>query len=119
MSMRRKLVVSRGALRDGEHQSFAEFRAEIQAELRQLAGNVGVQFFQGDAFEDLQVSIAGTSAHRQSWYYVFAQVVERRIIPALLQTRAASMASFSVSPATKRCDIRRVVPLVVTQCANP
>src|SRR5579859_495665 len=39
-------------------------------------------------------------------------------MPALLQTRAASTASSSVSPATKRRAIRRVVPLEVTHWAK-
>src|SRR6266446_2642096 len=39
-------------------------------------------------------------------------------MPALLQPRAASMASSRVSPATKRRAIRRVVPLEVTHWAK-
>src|SRR5215468_10854127 len=40
-------------------------------------------------------------------------------MPWSLQTRAAAIASSSSSPATKRCDIRRVVRLEVTQRAKP
>src|SRR5271154_56982 len=39
-------------------------------------------------------------------------------MPTLLQARAASMASSSVSPATKRRAMRRVVPLEVTHLAK-
>src|SRR5260370_15567952 len=40
-------------------------------------------------------------------------------MPALLHSRAAAMASSSVSPATKRRAMRRVVPLEVTHLAKP
>src|SRR6266436_1101610 len=39
-------------------------------------------------------------------------------MPALLHSRAAAMASSSVSPATNRRAMRRVVPLEVTQLAK-
>ena len=40
---------------------------EIQPELRQFAGNVGVQFFLGDALENLQVGIARALRVCRSW----------------------------------------------------
>src|SRR4029077_10754846 len=38
-----KIIEARGALQDGENQTFAEFNIDIEAELRELAGNVSLQ----------------------------------------------------------------------------
>ena len=48
-----------GAFGQGEQQALAKFHAQIETELRELAGNVSVQTFRSDAFEYLQVGIAG------------------------------------------------------------
>ena len=70
-----KIVVVRSALHDGNNQAFAEFGAEVEAELSELAGDVGVQAFVGDAVKNFEVSVA--SALRVFLgRNIFAQIIE-------------------------------------------
>src|SRR6266436_9503016 len=70
-----KIIESRGALRNGKNQAFAKFNVDIEAELRELTGNVGVQPFLGDAFENLKISIARMLRVRRGGD-IFAKIIE-------------------------------------------
>ena len=78
-----EIIVARGALDDGKHQPLAEFGAQIQTELRQLAGNVGLQFFLCDAVEDFQISVASALRIGRSGN-ILAQIVEAREHPSVV-----------------------------------
>jgi hypothetical protein len=54
-----KIVKAYRTLDDGENQPFAEFNVDIEAELRELAGNVSVQLFLSDAFKNFEISVLG------------------------------------------------------------
>ena len=71
----KKIVVGGGAFDNGQDQAFAEFDAEVEAKLRQLAGDVGVEIFLGDAFEDFEIGIAGALGVGGGGD-IFAEVVE-------------------------------------------
>src|SRR6202008_93946 len=70
-----KAVVGSRPLGDGKHHSFTEFRGNIQAELRQFAGNVGMQALLRDAIENFQVRVTGLLGVGGG-ADIFAQVVE-------------------------------------------
>src|SRR5260370_33502444 len=53
-----KIIEARGTLHDGAKQALAKFHVDIEAELGELAGNVGVQSFLIDAFQNLEIAIA-------------------------------------------------------------
>src|SRR5260370_28820077 len=70
-----KIIEARGTLHDGAKQALAKFHVDIEAELRELAGNVGVQSFLSDAFEDLEISIARMLRIRNGGN-IFAEIIE-------------------------------------------
>ncbi len=47
-----KIIEAGGAFHDGAEQTLAKFDVDIEAELRELAGNIGVQAFLRDAFKN-------------------------------------------------------------------
>jgi hypothetical protein len=55
-----KIFKTRGALHDGEHQTRAEFTVDVQAKLREFAGDVGLDVFLGDGLENREILVAGT-----------------------------------------------------------
>ena len=70
-----KIFEAGGALDDGAKQTFAKLNVDVQTELRELAGNVGVQPFLGDAFKNLEISIAGVLCIGNRGN-IFAEVIE-------------------------------------------
>ncbi len=70
-----KAFIRRGALGNRKHQPFAEFHAEVQAELRQFAGDIGVQLLLGDAVINIQVGVAGLLCIRRGGH-VLPQAIQ-------------------------------------------
>jgi len=70
-----KIIEARGALHDGESQAFTKFNVDIEAELRELAGNVGVEPFPSDAFKNFEIGVAGVLRIRGGGN-IFAEVIE-------------------------------------------
>src|SRR5207249_12223437 len=55
-----KIIKTGGALHDGEHQARAKFTVDVQTELREFAGDVGLEVFLGDGLENREILVAGT-----------------------------------------------------------
>src|SRR5260370_41478425 len=70
-----KIIEARGTLHDGAKQALAKFHVDIEAELRELAGNVGVQSFLSDAFKNLEIGIAGMLRIRNGGN-IFAEIID-------------------------------------------
>src|SRR5260370_1211286 len=70
-----KIIEARGTLHDGAKQALAKFHVDIEAELSELAGNVGVQSFLSDAFKNLDIGIAGMLRIRNGGN-IFAEIIE-------------------------------------------
>src|SRR5260370_12198130 len=70
-----KIIEARSTLHDGAKQAFAKFDVDVEAELRELSGNVGVQPFLSDAFKNLEIGIAGMLRIGNGGN-IFAEVIE-------------------------------------------
>src|SRR5260370_23387 len=70
-----KIVETRSTLHDGAKQAFAKFNIDVETELGELAGNVGVQPFLSNTFKNLEIGIAGMLRIRNGGN-IFAEVIE-------------------------------------------
>src|SRR5207245_1090061 len=70
-----KIVETCCTLDNREHQTGAKFRVDVESKLRELARNVGLQFFVGDGLKNLKIGVAG-ALRVGSVSHILAQIVE-------------------------------------------